>query len=303
MRLAVLLLAAAALAGCATVQAPAGPSLAITIDDLPVHGPLPPSQSAEAISEQLIAALHKGKALSATGFINGEWTEREPATAKVLEQWRRAGLLLANHGWAHQNLGSISLDEARSEITRNEPLLQQLGPGTDWRWFRYPFLNEAGGEQRNAIRRLLAERGYRIAAVTMDFSDWQWTGPYARCFKKGDAQAIEQLEALYLSAARESVAYSRELSRRVHGRDIPYVLLIHGGAFTAHMMPRLLDLYRAQGFRFVPLAQAQADPAYAAEMSPSPGARPATLEGQAAAREVLPPPRTSYGAVLERFCA
>ena len=302
MKRAALLLTSVALGGCATVPKAVGPTLAITIDDLPVHGPLPTVESATADSEQLVAALGRGGALSATGFVNGEWTEREPATLKVLQQWRRAGLLLANHGWAHRNFSSLDPEQVREEIGRNEPLLERRGPGTDWRWFRYPFLNEGKSEQRDAIRRLLADRGYRIAAVTMDFSDWQWTAPYARCRAEGDTAAVERLEQLYLTAAKESVAYSRELSRRTHGRDIPYVLLIHGGAFTARMMPRLLDLYRSEGFRFVPLAQAQSDPAYASEMNPAAPGPPATLEGQAAAKDIAPPPRTSYAALLERAC-
>lgn len=301
MKRAALLLAAALLTGCATVPDRPPTALAITIDDLPVHGGSP--EEARVVSQQVLRALKDGGALTATGFVNGQWTERDPGLLEVLRGWREAGQLLANHGWAHRNLGSVSLPDATEEIVRNEALLEKLGPGTDWRWFRYPFLAEGSGEQRLAIRRLLAERGYRIAAVTMDFSDWQWTAPYARCRTASDEKAIARLEQLYMDAARESIAYSRALGKNVHGRDIPHVLLIHAGAFTARMLPRLLALYREEGFRFTTLAEAQRDPAFAAEQAPAGDAPRATLEGQAAARGLLPPPRTSYGALLERICA
>ena len=112
----------------------------------------------------------------------------------------------------------------------------------------------------------------------MDFSDWQWAAPYARCRNSGDEASIAQLETLYLAAARENADFSRALSRGVYGRDIPYVLLVHVGAFSARMMPRLLALYRDMGFRFVSLPQAEADPAYAADLAPAPGGRTTSLE-------------------------
>jgi hypothetical protein len=126
----------------------------------------------------------------------------------------------------------------------------------------------------------------------MDFSDWRWTGAYARCHEQSDRQSIDNLERAYLDAARESIRHSRFLSHRVHRRDIPYVLLLHGGAFTARMMPRLLRLYRDEGFRFVSLEQAQRDRAYATITNPARPGPAATLEGQAAARNIPVPPRS-----------
>jgi hypothetical protein len=46
------------------------------------------------------------------------------------------------------------------------------------------------------------------------------------------------------------------------GRDIKYVLLLHIGGFDSVMLPELLDLMKKQGFDFVPLADAEKDPAY-----------------------------------------
>jgi hypothetical protein len=41
------------------------------------------------------------------------------------------------------------------------------------------------------------------------------------------------------------------------------VLLMHETAFTAHMLPELLDLLGRDGFEFQPIAQVERDPAYA----------------------------------------
>ena len=47
-------------------------------------------------------------------------------------------------------------------------------------------------------------RGYRIAAVTMDFSDWAYNDPYARCAAKGDAKAADAKAAP--AAAKKAAA-------------------------------------------------------------------------------------------------
>ena len=67
---------------------------------------------------------------------------------------------------------------------------------------------------------------------------------------------------MYLDSARENIAVSRDTARKLYGHDIPYVLLMHVSAMSAHMMPRLIQLYRAAGFRFVSLPDAERDPAY-----------------------------------------
>ena len=235
--------------------------------------------------------------------MNARWTEQDSSTSEPLAAWVAAGQPLANHGFGHRHLSEMSAAEFEQELVKNEPLLKELSGGKDWKWFRYPFLDEggAGTDKRNASRAVLARHGYKIAAVTMDFSDWAWTAPYARCKDAGDEAAVARLEQLYLQAARESIPYYRELSKATYGRDIPYFLLLHVSAFEGRMMPRLLKLYRDEGFRFVTLAQAQADPAYLDQIDPSRPAEPQGLEDKARSRGPVPS-RTDYKPVLEAMC-
>ncbi len=282
-------------------RAPA-PLLAITVDDLPVHGEMPPGETPLGIARQVIAAFKAAKVPAVHGFFNGGWTERQPETEAVLRAWTDAGFPLGNHGWSHRNVNAATPAEYEEEIARNEPLLKRYGR-RDARWFRYPFLAEGEDPaKRAAVRTTLARRGYRVADVTMDFSDWQWTAPYARCKAAGDEAAIAAMERAYLESARENIGFYRALSRSLEGRDIPYVLLLHIGAFDARMLPRLLDLYRREGFRFATLAEAQRDPFYREAMDPSLPAPPQGLEGRAAARGLKLPPRTSHAAMLDGLC-
>src|SRR5260370_16273942 len=96
----------------------------------------------------------------------------------------------------------------------------------------------------------------------MSFGDYLWNEPYARCAAKNDTAAIAQLESSYLDAAAADADFRRAMSKTLFGHDIPYVLLMHVGAFDAPMLPRLLPLYPTKGFTFVSLEAAQQDPFY-----------------------------------------
>jgi peptidoglycan/xylan/chitin deacetylase (PgdA/CDA1 family) len=181
-------------------------------------------------------------------------------------------------------------------------MLKRLGRNTDWRWFRYPFLSEGDAAKRPEVRRYLASHGYRIAQVTMDFGDYAWNEPYAHCMAKGDQASVARLEQLYLDAARDNASGLRALSKALYGRDIPYVLLLHIGAFDARMLPRLLALYRELGFRFVTLPEAERDPAYAADVDPSLPAEPVGLVARARAKGLAIPPLYTQMAGLDAVC-
>ena len=149
------------------------------------------------------------------------------------------------------------------EIVANESVLQGLMGSRDWHWLRYPFLHEGDTlDKRHAIRKYLAEHGYKIAQVTLDFGDYAWNNPYARCVAKQDAQSIEWLKSSYLNTAKEDIALDRKLSVMLFGRDIKYVLLMHIGALDSVLLPQLLDLFKKERFDFVSLEEAEKDPAY-----------------------------------------
>jgi peptidoglycan-N-acetylglucosamine deacetylase len=298
MRGALLALALACAAASASAQ-----EIALTFDDLPAHGALPPGETRLGVIARIVAALDEAGAPPSHGFVNGAQVDREPRLAAVLRLWRAAGHRLGNHTWSHMRLEDGKLDAFAADVAANEPLLAREMAGGDWRWFRYPYLAEGEApETRAAARTFLAERGYRIASVTLSFDDYAWNAPYARCRAKGDAAAIAGLEASYLAAAEASLDHARSLSRTLHGGDIPYVLLLHAGAFDARMLPRLLALYRAKGVRFVTLEAAQADPFYRDDTAMGASAAPTTLDSAMTARGLPIPPRRWSTAELHLVC-
>lgn len=277
--------------------------IALTFDDLPAHSALPPGETRIGVVARLVAALADAGAPPSMGFINASGLQSRPEERVVLEIWRAAGHPLGNHGWSHANLDAIGAEAFATELVRNEPMLEALAGDTDWRWFRYPFLAEGQTPGlRQAARAILRERGYKVASVTMDFSDWAFNEPWARCKSRGDAAGMARLETQFLASAAEAFDASRGLSQRLYGRDIPYVLLMHVGALDAHMMPRLLALYQARGARFVTLDEAMADPFYEADLKATASSAPLTLENAAVAAGLPVPRRTEVQSGLADLC-
>ena len=294
---------AGAFAGAAQAAAPPV-KMALTFDDLPAHAPLPSGVTRIEVAGRLLAAFHDAGTGPVWGFVNGVQEEREPDSVGVLSLWRAAGHPLGNHTWSHMNLNDNPVEAWEADLTRNEPLLEKQMAGKDWRWLRYPFLAE--GEhtpgKHAQVRKLLKAKGYRIASVTMSFGDYAWNEPYARCVAKGDTAAVAAMEASYLKAAKDALDFSRAMSAKLYGRDIPYVLLMHAGAFDARMMPRLLAMYRDNGVTFVSLEAAERDPFYAADLKTEATDVPTTLENAMKAKGLPIPPIDLPFAELDKLC-
>ena len=227
--------------------------VALTFDDLPAHGALPAGTTRLSVAQDILGALKSHGVTEAYGFVTGSFGGDDPDAKSVLSAWRAAGQPLANHSWTHANLDATDPDVYTADIIRNEQVIAPLMAGKDWRWFRYPFLSEGSDPERHKrVRGFLAKRGYRVASVTLNFDDYAYNEPYARCVAKGDATAIEALKTRWLGNATARLAASREQTN-----GAPLVALLHVGAFTAHMMPALLTAYKSAGVRFVGLAEAQ----------------------------------------------
>lgn len=305
-RISLISCAALALLGCTTAtrlpQASA-PELAITMDDLPVHGTLPPGETRLSVAQQILNAFKAADVPEVYGFVNGYQLEREPGSEAALSAWTAAGYPLGNHTLSHRNLNQISAQEFDVEVERNEETLRRFGGGELRRWLRYPFLAEGNDPaKRDSARAVLARRGYRIAAVTMDYSDYAWNDAFVRCMAPGRESELATLDSAYLANVRETADRSRALSRALYGRDVPYVLLTHVGMMEALMMPRVLETYRQAGFRFTTLEAAQRDSIYRRDMDPSLPAGPTSLEARARQRGLPVPLRTNRAPMLAAAC-
>jgi peptidoglycan/xylan/chitin deacetylase (PgdA/CDA1 family) len=277
--------------------------IAFTFDDLPSHGNLPPGETRLDVANSILATIHANNLPPVYGFVNGVRTETDPTTVEVLKAWRNAGQPLGSHSWSHMSLNDHTPEEFTADIQKNEPLLQSLMPSEGWHWFRYPFLWEGDTlDKRHAVRAYLQKHGYRVAQVTMDFEDYLWNDPYARCMAKHDDASIAWLRQSYLDTADQFFTLSREMSKTLYGRDIPYVLLMHIGAFDAKMLPELIALYKNHGVTFISLEQAERDKAYSEDPDMALKHGGTLIEQMMAARNLKVPPGSKPYKQLEAIC-
>jgi peptidoglycan/xylan/chitin deacetylase (PgdA/CDA1 family) len=277
--------------------------VAITLDDLPEHGDLPPHMTRLGVARSFLNEFKKEKLPPVYGFVNAVALEDMPSEIRVLQAWRAAGQPLGSHTYTHLNLSAVSVEKYEADIARDEPLLEKLMKGEDWRWFRYPYLREGDTlEKRDAIRSYMKQRGYRTAQVSLNFEDWAWNDPYARCSEKHNAKEIAWLHDSYLAAADTAITQYRELTHTLYGRDISYVLLLHIGPFDAKMFPELVALLRRRGFSFVSLPEAMKDSAYAEDPNVAMPNGLTFQEQVAKARQISFVPDTSSLARLDTVC-
>ena len=261
----ILTLAALMTAGAAHSQtALPGFDVAITADDLPAHGAVPPGVTREQVASDYLAALKAHNVPEVYGFVNAFHLLDDTSIYDVLQMWRDAGYPLGNHGYSHMNINEGGLVAFEGDIEGNEDLLNDLMAGQNWHYLRFPFLAAGTDPEVHAgIMTYLKAHGYRIADVSISFNDWAYTDTYARCVAANDQATIEAMKVQYMAGVKAAIASSRYASQKVYGREIKHVLLIHEGAFTALMLPQVLSEFEAEGAHFVTLDQAESDPAYA----------------------------------------
>ena len=103
--------------------------------------------------------------------VNAARADREPGSEAVLDLWRQAGYPLGNHTANHLNLERApSFGDWRADVLAGEAAVASRMAGADWHWLR--FANLAVGARRAEALAFLAERGYRVADVSVAFGDW-----------------------------------------------------------------------------------------------------------------------------------
>jgi peptidoglycan/xylan/chitin deacetylase (PgdA/CDA1 family) len=245
--------------------------VAITVDDLPRHGPDLPGVTRLSIHERMLAVFAAHRTPPVYGFINAGSLEAHVEDERALRAWVAAGHPLGNHTYSHLDGAVVALAEYLVDVDKNEPVLERLLPASadgsrSWKVFRYPYLREGKDSEAQAVlRNALVQRGYRIAHVTVDFYDWSFNQAHARCVANNDATSMKGLEESFLDHAVSELRWADAAARELEGRPIKHILLLHVGEFTARLLDRLLTAYEQNGARFVTLEAALADPVYARE--------------------------------------
>lgn len=242
--------------------------VAITVDDLPAAGAnaMTGTEIIEMTSK-LLGTLRDQK-VPAVGFVNerklykfGEVDDR----IKALSMWPEYGFELGNHTFTHASLNRVGLKVWEEEIVRGETVTTMLlaQHNMKMRYFRHPYLDTGRDlETRRQAEAFLAERGYRIAPVTMDAWDWMYAGVYEDARRRGDTALEQKLLDSYHDYTNQVFDYYEKFSRDLIGYEPKQILLLHGNWLEADHIGELLDLLRKRGYKFITLQDALGDAAY-----------------------------------------
>ncbi|HWJ08263.1 MAG TPA: polysaccharide deacetylase family protein [Nocardioides sp.] len=127
-------------------------TIALTFDDGPVPGTTP----------RLVRVLRAAR-VPATFFMVGTRVRQHPELARAVE---RAGFLVANHSWAHEQLTARSGAQVRHSIAATDRELRRAGVRPSG-LMRPPY-----GAMDRRVRRDVVRAGYVPVLWTIDSRDW-----------------------------------------------------------------------------------------------------------------------------------
>src|SRR5437763_11390261 len=213
--------------------------VAITFDDLPVASMLQDDKSWKEITYKLLNSITTNK-LPVIGFLNETklYTDNrlDPDRVSLLKAWLDAGLELGNHSFSHHSLNSTALSDYEADVLRGEEITGGLMTerGKTLRYFRHPFLHTGRSiETRQQFESFLRAHGYTIAPVTIDNSDWIFARAYENARAANDARAMQKVVAAYVPYIRSKFIYFENESRKLFGRNIKQILLLHANSINA----------------------------------------------------------------------
>lgn len=246
-------------------------TVALTFDDLPLAdagaaaNAYPADRLAETrvVSQAILRILKKHHA-PAIGFVNEKKVGNSEAIRAILGDWIRNGQDLGNHTFSHIDLSQASAEEFEKEVIDGEASIKPLMSSVNrpLRYLRFPF-NHTGDtpEKQKAIASFLKQRGYEVAACTIDTSDFIFARAYGQMPDKKSADA-RRLRAAYLEYTRQEIEYYTNLHRQIFGHEIPHVMLLHASRLNADTLQQILSIFEQMKYRFVTLEEAQSDKAF-----------------------------------------
>jgi peptidoglycan-N-acetylglucosamine deacetylase len=251
-------------------------TVVLTFDDIPLGQGQPGTRCRRdalvAVSERITSALQEIKAPSAAFFTTGNVCDRLRSTVlpDIVQIWERAGAVIGNHGHRHLSLSRVPLGEytadlslADSLIMRSSSSYRASSPGHSSRYLRHPFLH-VGADTATAegLQRWLNRHNFTVAPVTIDNNEWVYARAYTLALGRNDSVMMDRLVPAYLEHIDQAFAFAESMSVRVVGEEIPQVLLLHANELNRDHIRAVLRVIESRGYRFIPLSQALAHPAY-----------------------------------------
>jgi peptidoglycan/xylan/chitin deacetylase (PgdA/CDA1 family) len=241
--------------------------IAVTVDDLPLNGPRNDIEQLRAMTRKLLDGIKRHK-IPTVGFVNESqlYVPGEvDARIDLLRQWSKAGVELGNHTFGHVGFKDTPLLQYQDDFVRGDVVTKAIMKETGGkpRYFRHPFLQMGPTlELEKSFESFIAERGYKIAPVTVDTMDWMARVAYSKASSAGDTAVMKRVSDDYLKIVNEQLEFSEQVANELFQRPIKHVLLMHANDLNADNLDAVMKVVKQRGYRFITLEEALSDPVY-----------------------------------------
>jgi peptidoglycan/xylan/chitin deacetylase (PgdA/CDA1 family) len=242
--------------------------VAFTCDDVPHAGPNIPMSDITSSNKKLLSVL-KNNQIPCIGFVNEKLIFQFPVESKqrigILQLWLDEGFELGNHTYSHWSMMDVPLKEYEADVLRNEVASGTLmaQKGLKLRYFRHPFLITGPTlEYKEQFEKFLANHGYAVAPVTIEFLDHEYNLIYSAAKQSNDIATMERVVKEYIEFAHEKIDFFENFSQKLLGYQVKQILLFHDNELNADHIQDIINIFKDKGYAFITVAEALTDKPY-----------------------------------------
>jgi peptidoglycan/xylan/chitin deacetylase (PgdA/CDA1 family) len=238
--------------------------IAVTIDDLPLNGPQFEASRLRQMTDKIVAGIKKHQ-IPAVGFVNESLLyvpNETDARIAILKAWADGGVELGNHTFSHLGFKTARLADYQDDFVRGEAVTKMIlkEKGQKPRYFRHPFLQMGANlETEKSFENFIAERGYKIAPVTIDTMDWMFLAAYSKARAEKNQTQLKRVSDEYLKYVDLKFEHCERVSAELFNRPIRHILLLHANELNADNFDRLINVIKGKGYGFITLERALDD--------------------------------------------
>ncbi|MBI5267304.1 MAG: polysaccharide deacetylase family protein [candidate division Zixibacteria bacterium] len=234
--------------------------MAVTFDEVPMAETFVEINGA-SLTRRILEALRKVEA-PATGFVVGD---KVAPNADLIGEWLNAGHTLGTMTLSNQDFTEVSVGEFMRQVKMGdealEPILSRFGQKK--RYFRFPFLHYGPTRTAKAkARQLIEAKGTIIAHVTVISDDYLYNLRLEKLGKHTDSARVLSLMNEYINHVLDELTRQEQLALQVAGKPVVQILQLRANWLNALFGWELLNAIKNEGYKFVTLNAALADPAY-----------------------------------------
>lgn len=243
--------------------------VAITIDDLPfVRIGSFTNRVLIGRTVMLLDTMRKYQ-VPATGFVNVSKSYKDgnldSTRFNLLRLWLIKGFDLGNHTFSHPDYNTVSFKDYIADIEQNEPLLNKILKENKKTmvYFRHPYLHRGNTKAKaDSLADYLRNRHYIEAPVTIDNAEWIFAAAFDSAVKSVDESLKAKVGEGYIHYMESKLMYYEGQSKKIFGRTIRQVLLIHANALNSEYLGAIIRMFVRNGYIFVNLETALEDELY-----------------------------------------